>query len=53
MARHPGEPDVTPTVGINEVSSNTFSTVAIPSDRFMIEIENQRLNKARRLFTLG
>jgi hypothetical protein len=51
--KHPGEPDVTPTVGINDVSSNTFSTVAIPSDRFMIEIENQRLNKARRLFTLG
>ena len=30
--KHPGEPDVTPTVGVNDISSNTFSTVLIPSD---------------------
>src|SRR5262245_23856059 len=30
--KHPGEPDVTPTVGINDISSNTVSTVNIPSD---------------------
>src|SRR5262245_53758272 len=30
--KHPGEPDVTPTVGITDVSSGTFTTVAIPSD---------------------
>ena len=31
-SRHPGEPDVTPTVGINDLSSGTTSTVGIPSD---------------------
>jgi hypothetical protein len=31
-SKHPGEPDVTPTVGVNDVSSGTVSTVAIPSD---------------------
>jgi len=30
--KHPGEPDVTPTVGINDLSSGSVSTVAIPSD---------------------
>src|SRR5262245_40467589 len=30
--KHPGEPDVTPTVGINDLSSVAVSTVAIPSD---------------------
>src|SRR5262245_41225310 len=30
--KHPGEPDVTPTVGINDLSSSLVSTVAIPSD---------------------
>jgi hypothetical protein len=30
--RHPGEPDVTPTAGINDISSGAVSTVAIPSD---------------------
>src|SRR5262245_35693437 len=31
-SKHPGEPDVTPTVGINDISSGAVSTVAIPSD---------------------
>jgi T1SS-143 domain-containing protein len=30
--KHPGEPDVTPTAGINDLSSGTVSSVAIPSD---------------------
>ncbi|TXL73706.1 hypothetical protein FHP25_20065 [Vineibacter terrae] len=30
--RHPGEPDVTPTVGITDISSGAISTVNIPSD---------------------
>src|SRR5215831_1850683 len=30
--RHPGEPDVIPTVGINDLSSAAVSTVVIPSD---------------------
>ncbi|HKU99819.1 MAG TPA: hypothetical protein VJR58_31275, partial [Vineibacter sp.] len=30
--RHPGEPDVTPTAGITDISSAASSTVAIPSD---------------------
>ena len=35
--KHPGEPDVTPTVGVNDMSSNTFSTVAIPSDAQLLD----------------
>src|SRR5262249_28094123 len=34
--KHPGEPDVTPTVGINDLSSGAVSTVAIPSDPVLL-----------------
>ena len=35
--KHPGEPDVTPTVGVSDISSATFSTVAIPSDPQLLD----------------
>jgi T1SS-143 domain-containing protein len=35
--RHPGEPDVTPTVGVTGLSSGAISTVAIPSDPQLLD----------------
>ena len=35
--KHPGEPDVTPTAGISDLSSGLVSTVGIPSDAQLLD----------------